>query len=76
MVVNNEQIEVKNNNLNVSYEDLNYFEKVDARKLGDLITVDLNAEDSKLLRIFLYDRKRTFYIEGQKLTTTDYVRHK
>ena len=74
IIVNNDEIEVNNSNLNVSYGD--YLERIDVCKLDDLIPVDLNAEESKLLRKFLYEKKRTFYIEGQNLTTTDCIRHK
>lgn len=74
--VNNNEFKLIDTHFEISYDDIHCLEKFELNKLKDLIPGNLNNEESKLLEYFLNKNKKSFYIEGQNLTATNFVRHK
>jgi len=65
----------KFNEYNIKHKNISHL-KVSHFNIDQVVNTDLNHEEAITLKQFLNRNKKTFYIEGQYLTTTNCIKHK
>lgn len=66
LVIHNNRINLFNYQINIYFEDIHYLAKSEIDELDTLITeiTEFKKQENYLLKRFLYNNKKTFYIEG------------